>query len=725
MKTAEKQESVVRGQGLAEPGQVRNIPLEKLEANSRNPRRTMDDVGLRELAASIREHGIQVPLLVRCAGNMGSDEVSFGMFEIIAGHRRCEAATIAGLSAAPCIVRDLDDATAAEIALIDNLQRVDVPAMEEAEAFGELLEVALSIEAVAAKVGKETGYVAKSLKLLSATEPTRNALRAGLLTIDHVRLLVRVAAAEQNEALKWCLDTNAGIKKTVESVISDLIRRRNDTRAEDEPGTCRVCGCTEGDPCDLEDGPCSWANAEKTLCSNPDCKEEDGLPDKRRSAHRHAYEAETVQRLKEHIQAHTGTPLSQAPWPMDEDHLLPDAGSCLDCPKNTRANSPLFGDMEMGVAVCTDGACFKAKTAAFIQVQGARAARIAAGIAGQPPVPGSFEPLRVSWKATTVAPRMCKPGICLCKNLAKCQHGTGPVRSQLFKHGQWIEATAACEFATDGVTVDWSEAGYTRNSAAGDKLRKPGELLRVCIQPKCKAHPKAYEKAKAAAQRDKPEDPAAAAKRRESEAFIDKVETEIRVKVFTSILGKLNAAAAIRIVANHDALSASNRKKIVAAFEGINGELLEALTVFTNLFHCRVRPNGYWIRENGIAKDREDLWELAKEVGVDANQIAAKHFHDQGTIAPAADMLYPKSVKWPTDPKTKRRILGPDAKERIAEIAGAQPAKKAAKKAVAPAAKKTGLSAKAKKQIADAMKKRWAGAQKPAGKKAAKKAGRK
>jgi ParB/RepB/Spo0J family partition protein len=112
--------------------EVQLIPLEQLEASLKNPRRTMNEADLKELAASIREHGLQVPLLVRpIRFDCGNSERQAGFdYEIVCGHRRSEAATIAGLSAVPCMVRELSDEQAAEIALIDNLQRVDVPPLE-------------------------------------------------------------------------------------------------------------------------------------------------------------------------------------------------------------------------------------------------------------------------------------------------------------------------------------------------------------------------------------------------------------------------------------------------------------------------------------------------------------------------------------------------------------------------------------------------------------------
>ncbi len=102
------------------------------------------------------------------------------------------------------------------------------------------------------------------------------------------------------------------------------------------------------------------------------------------------WEPQSVVRLKDHIEKGPGNKLDRAPWPLKEDYLLPDAGSCLDCPQNTKANAPLFGDLDIGEPTCTDGVCFKAKTVAFVLIEGRTEARAAAQRAGQPPVPGAF-----------------------------------------------------------------------------------------------------------------------------------------------------------------------------------------------------------------------------------------------------------------------------------------------------------------------------------------------
>ena len=532
------------------PPTIHNLPLDLLDASPKNPRRTMDDKGLEELAASIKQSGISQPLLVR--PDTWTEGLIEGRFEIVCGHRRSEAATIAGLEEVPCIVRTMTDQEAAEIALVDNLQRVDVPALEEAEAFSELFARLGSIPAVAAKVGKEQAYVAKSLKLLTLTTWSRDALREGLITIDHARLLARLAEAEQNDALKWCLDTQAGKKTPVWEVLKNRLKRKNPIAEK-----AKAEAALDRDGSDDED------------LDDEDFEEDfddDIAENGRRSVWNHAWECESVQRLKEHIESNSGEPLDRAPWPMEEDWLLPDAGSCLDCPKNTKANTPLFGDLDMGVAVCTDGACFKAKTEGFV-LHGIETAKKAADDSKAPI-------LRVSWKATSTVPRMersdsganIKPDV--------------PKLGQVFKAGQWLEAKKKCEHARAAVTVDWSDANNRGYGGGSEKLRKPGEIVRVCVDPGCKTHAKAYVKAakSGGALRERSETEEQRKSREERMQIAARAETEIRVRLASEAISKIGKFpdGLLRMILLEQLPNGDERKALEAVCPGVEKTLKTA-----------------------------------------------------------------------------------------------------------------------------------------------------
>ena len=711
-----------RAEAAAAAATIPHVYIEDLRVATWNARKTFDAQAMADFTANIQLHGIQMPLIVRpapakfyvvqtdadgaCyvategfdgrenrlqafADGTGEENrinaqahvetLNAGVYEIVAGHRRFKAAQALRtgdlrFESLPCIVRQLTDEQAREIGLVDNLQREDVSALEEAHAFAELYST-MPIPSIAARVGKEAAYIAKRLKLLDLTLLSQDALRERLITVDHAMLLARLGVAEQNAALKWTIDHSAGSTVPVEKIIADRIELRDGGRKSSFPaGTCRVCGCTHEDPCNVEElgGSCHWANAEQNLCNNPECLEEVSLGE-RRPTHRYTWEPQSVQRLKDYIEVESGIPLSRAPWEMGEDWLLVDTCSCLDCPKNTRANAPLFADLDMREAICTDGACFKAKTEAFVQLQLNDAQKDQAQKLGRKS-PADVEILQVSWKLSSTVPRQLKDG-----------GGVNP--AQVFRDGQWEEAKKACENARPAITVDWNDGNNRGYMGTDEKLRKPGELVQACVQPKCKVHPKAYEKsAKEKNGRNKPEDPVARKKREEEEEFLEKEEDQIRAKVFTAILEqakRLDMGLLLRIINDNDSHSPAVRKEVLAAFPKLPGSALEALTAIGITLEDSRHVNGYWIQREGAAPDRKRMWDLAKKVGVDADAIAAKHFHDAGSIAPWAGKLYPKGVKWPK----KGAAASAPAKKAAQKVPAKAAAKKAPKKLLVTAKK--------------------------------------
>jgi ParB family transcriptional regulator, chromosome partitioning protein len=165
-----------------------SLPLEAVERNPGQPRKRFDDARLEELAASIRELGVVEPILVRRQGQR---------YRIVAGERRWRAAQRAGLKEIPAIVREASDAQAFQIALVENVQRADLNAIEEAEAYQALVdEHGLTQEAVAEKVGKERSTVANALRLLRLPDEVRDAVREGQLEMGHARALLGLEAAE-------------------------------------------------------------------------------------------------------------------------------------------------------------------------------------------------------------------------------------------------------------------------------------------------------------------------------------------------------------------------------------------------------------------------------------------------------------------------------------------------------------------------------------------------
>lgn len=167
------------------------VPIEFVSPNPRNPRRHFGDAELTDLAQSIREHGIVQPVLVR------PSILSPGHYEIIAGERRWRAAQRAGLTEIPVLVRNVNDRTALELAIIENVQRTDLNAVEEALGYQQLIDDHNYTQADLGQViGKSRSHVANTLRLLKLPDTIRDMLVSGALSAGHARALVSAADPE-------------------------------------------------------------------------------------------------------------------------------------------------------------------------------------------------------------------------------------------------------------------------------------------------------------------------------------------------------------------------------------------------------------------------------------------------------------------------------------------------------------------------------------------------
>ncbi len=161
----------------------RTIPIEFIARSPRNPRRHFDESELQDLASSIRQHGIVQPVVVRT--------VEQNRYEIIAGERRWRAAQLAGFTEVPVIVRDVDDRTALELAIVENVQRSDLNPLEEALGYDQLIaEHGYTQNDLGEIIGKSRSHVANSLRLLKLPDPVRDMLAEGTLSAGHARALV-------------------------------------------------------------------------------------------------------------------------------------------------------------------------------------------------------------------------------------------------------------------------------------------------------------------------------------------------------------------------------------------------------------------------------------------------------------------------------------------------------------------------------------------------------
>lgn len=197
---AGKQRGLGRGLGaliddFTEPGgqEITKLPLQKVEPNPRQPRRSFDEEELQALADSVAEHGILQPLAVRALEN--------GFYQIIAGERRWRAARLAGLSEVPVVVIEADDRTVMELALIENLQRQDLNPMEEAEGYRVLMEeYGLTQEQAASRVGKSRPAVTNALRLLALPEEVRAMVVDGTLSAGHARAVLSLPSERLQKA---------------------------------------------------------------------------------------------------------------------------------------------------------------------------------------------------------------------------------------------------------------------------------------------------------------------------------------------------------------------------------------------------------------------------------------------------------------------------------------------------------------------------------------------
>ena len=193
---------------------VTQLRIDLIEHNPRQPRQDIHAEQLTELADSIREHGVIQPLIV-AAGEAGR-------YMLIAGERRLQAARQAGLRTVPVIVRGASTREFLELALVENIQRADLNALEEAEAYRHLVEdFDLSHEAIAKRLGKSRVAITNTLRLLALADGARQALIDGALTEGHARALLGIATVKgQEAALRTILKHSLTVRQT-----EDLVRR--------------------------------------------------------------------------------------------------------------------------------------------------------------------------------------------------------------------------------------------------------------------------------------------------------------------------------------------------------------------------------------------------------------------------------------------------------------------------------------------------------------------
>ena len=202
-----------------------SLPISQVETCSSQPRKRFDDESLQELADSISQHGIIQPLTVR--------KLSSGYYQIIAGERRWRAARLAGLQEVPVIVIEADDRKAAELAMIENLQREDLNPMEEAAGFQSLIEsYHMTQEEAAQRVGKSRSAVTNALRLLGLTSSVRKLVEEDKLSAGHARALVPLSPSLQESAANAIVSGGLSVRQT-EALVKRLSAEKKEAQAKD------------------------------------------------------------------------------------------------------------------------------------------------------------------------------------------------------------------------------------------------------------------------------------------------------------------------------------------------------------------------------------------------------------------------------------------------------------------------------------------------------------
>ena len=359
--------------------EYRDLPIDWLVESPTNPRQTFDEDGMQELAASIREHGVLQPLLVRPRAER--------RFEIVFGARRYRGAALADRETVPVCIREMTDAQVLEAQLVENLQRRDVHPLHEAQGFAALLrleEPQYSIELIAAKCGKHPGYVASRLRLTELAPAAVEAFIKDEIGLGHALLLAKLQTGQQEEALAECWQESY-----------------------------------------------SGGSKPKRIL----------LP---------------VRHLREWIERNILLELANAPFSKEDATLVPEAGSCLDCPKRTGHNTLLFEGIAAQHDSCSDPACYAAKVDAHVK------------------------------QTVTAKPKLVQ---------ITTAHGKPAEGSAVVPRSQYVEIRREKpknEYQKDA--PEFKSCKYTTEAIVADGVNK-GEIRKVCASSDCPVHhPKKHQR---------------------------------------------------------------------------------------------------------------------------------------------------------------------------------------------------------------------------------------
>lgn len=197
--------------------QIQSINKTLIKPNKYQPRLVFDDQALKELSSSIKENGLIQPITVR--------KINDQHYEIIAGERRFRACVLAGFEMIPCVIMSTSDTQAAELAIIENIQREDLSSIEEAKAFVEIMRnSSLTQEKLAKRLGKSQSSVANKIRLLNLPTTIQDAISSKKISERHARALLKLAPKKQEKIFKQVVEKSLNVRQTehlVETTIGD------------------------------------------------------------------------------------------------------------------------------------------------------------------------------------------------------------------------------------------------------------------------------------------------------------------------------------------------------------------------------------------------------------------------------------------------------------------------------------------------------------------------